>query len=213
MARQLCSGRSLTSPRKARFARDTLELAKWLILARFPFGVQDDASLVPPALAAGVRVSTSELWERLLAGTRIEDVGIFEANERKVYIREKGAAGKSPDLVCRAEDGTFVASLDAKYKRMGQPRFEDMSMGDQYQQYAYAAATGKPAIFVYVSKTREPGEPAEDMILVKDRPIAKIGVATVPFPRPDECRDITAWRKRAGERLSLEDTFWKTIAD
>ena len=207
VARQMCSGRKLTAPRKARFAAEPLELARWLILARYPYGIQEDFSGRPPAVAAGVRVATSKLWELLLAGVKVKRVGMLQQHSTLVKIRQTAVIDKSPDLCAKDERGEFVAWYDAKYKIIGRPRFENMPMGDQYQQYAYAAATGKPTVFVYVGDTREPRTPREDVILVNGEGGTRIGVATVPFPRPEECRDITAWRQSVGERLGFTETF------
>ena len=206
VARQMCSSGALKAPRKARFAAETLELARWLILARYPFGVQEDCTSRPQAVAAGVRVPTSRLWERLLAGVKVEHIGTLEQHSETVRIRQKAGMEKSPDLCVRSEGGDVIAWFDAKYK-MRRPRFEAMPMADQYQQYAYAAATGKPTVFVYVSDSEHPGKLSEDVILVNGSPGPGVGVATVPFPRPEDCDDITVWRRRVGERLRFTTEF------
>lgn len=208
VARQMCSGNALQAPRKARFAAEALDLARWLILAHYPFGVQKDSGRRPQAVAAGVRVPTSKLWELLLAGVAVKHIGTLEQHSKTVRIRQNAVMEKSPDLCVRSEDRDLIAWFDAKYKLRRRPRFEAMPMSDQYQQYAYAAATGKPTVFVYVSEDKNPGKPGRDVILVNMIGGPRIGVAAVPFPRPEECGDIPGWRKHAGNRLSMNRAFW-----
>ncbi len=207
LARQMCSGNALKAPRKARFAAETLQLARWLILARYPFGVQEDSAGRPQAVAAGVRVPTSRLWERFLAGVKVENIGTLEKHSATVPIRQKAVMEKSPDLCVRSGGGGVIALFDAKYKLMRRPRFEAMPMADQYQQYAYAAATGKPTVFVYVTDSECRGKLSEDVILVNGSPGPRVGVATVPFPGPEDCNDISAWRRRVGKRLRFPTEF------
>jgi len=202
IARQLCSRRNLAPPRKARFARHVLELAKWLILARYPFGIEEADRAPPPALAAGVRVPTARLFERLLEGVSLETQGVLESTADPVPIRIRSGGGKKPDLVCRNAERHPTLYVDAKYKLLEAARFADMPMGDQYQQYAYAAATGVQTLFVYLRR-REPmglcGTTDCARVLGEEGP--HLAVAAIVFPSPVQCRDLPEWRRSTGSAL------------
>jgi len=202
IARQLCNRRNLGPPRKARFARHVLELAKWLIVARYPFGIEEAAGAPPPALAAGVRVPTWRLFERLLDGVSLGTQGVVESMADPVPIRVRSGGGKRPDLVSRNAERQPTLYVDAKYKLIKAARFAEMPMSDQYQQYAYAAATGIRTVFVYLRPPSHPDTPGEKdlaQVLLAKGPL--LAVAAIPFPSPRQCRNLPEWRRCAGRSL------------
>jgi hypothetical protein len=203
IARQLCNQRNLAPPRKARFARHVLELAKWLIVARYPFGIEEAAGAPPPALAAGVRVPTWRLFERLLDGVSLGTQGVLESMADPVPIRVRSGGGKRPDLMSRNAERQPTLYVDAKYKLIKAARFAEMPMSDQYQQYAYAAATGIRTLFVYLrppSHSDTPGEKDLARVLLAKGPL--LAVAAIPFPSPRQCRNLPKWRRCAGRSLT-----------
>lgn len=202
IARQLCSRRNLAPPRKARFARHILELAKWLILARYPFGIEEADRAPPPALAAGVRVPTSRLFERLLEGVSLGTLGGLESMADPVPIRMHQEGGKQPDLVCRNAERHPTLYVDAKYKLLEAARFADMPMSDQYQQYAYAAATGVETLFVYLRRREPTGfSGTNDCARVLGKEGPRLAAAAILFPSPMQCRDLPKWRRSTGTAL------------
>jgi hypothetical protein len=202
-ARQLCSRPNLEPPRKARFARHVLELSKWLILARYPFGVEEADRAPPPALAAGVRVPTSRLFERLLAGVPLGTKRVLESMADPVPIRFRSGGGKKPDLVCRNAERYPTLYVDAKYKVLEAARFAAMPMSDQYQQYAYAAATGIETLFVYLRRRpRISTSLTSDRARVGGKKGPRLAVAAIRFPSPKQSRYLHKWRRSTGEHLT-----------
>ena len=96
--------------------------------------------------------------------------------------------------------GRLILQMDAKYKaRDG--GLAAIPMGDQYQQYAYAAATGIPTAFLYVESGSE--QPVDsDWIRVGNeaRPVA-VALASVPFPRPGVVEEWRSVAQRSLEHL------------
>lgn len=179
--------------RTTRTAAVPVALARGLLTGRYPFGTEDVADAMRPAVSAAVRVSTAALFERMLSTVRLADGSRLVHAPLPVRIREDGP-GKRPDLAVHTPEGLTVAYVDAKYKSLT-GGLAAMPMADQYQQYAYAAASGRPVAFVYV------GDPTQDSarVIVGGDAAHQVSVLTVPFPEPDQHR---GWSQQAAERLS-----------
>ena len=176
-----------------RTAATSIALARGLLLGRYPFGTEDALVAMRPAVAAAVRFSSAALFERMLATISLDDGTSVELGPPPVWIRDDGT-GKRPDLALRTARGSVVAYLDAKYKALS-GGLAGMPMGDQYQQYAYAAASGRPVAFVYVGD----GETQDSArIIVEGNYAQPVSALTVPFPQPGEHRE---WITHAGRRL------------
>lgn len=154
-----------------------------------------DLSSLPDGTAAvvGLRLSTSRLFEVLLATSSGDKsrVRIVE-NPERVSLLSGQSPTKKPDLllvsgsqpVGHSAISSALAVLDAKYKNSIPSRMGNMEMTDQYQQFAYAAITSKPVVFVFATRpTSEFEGSVWDTINVPGHEI-KVSLAKFPFPGP-----------------------------
>lgn len=145
------------------------------------------------AAATGLRVSTPRLFEALLTIGGGESSGIRIAkNYEQISILRGKPPTKRPDLVAVSVSGAdrmstkprVTAVLDAKYKSRIPNRSGNMDMSDQYQQFAYAAVTSLPTLFVFAAP------PTSGVVVSSWEEInipghhIKVGVARFPFPGP-----------------------------
>ena len=185
--------RHLRFHRSTRPMRTACILGEGILRSLYPFGTEDDPVLTHPGVAAAVRVSTAELFERLLA-----TLDGLSDNSDAVKIRVNAPKSKRPDLAIRGETDP-IGYLDAKYKpvtshqlKASKTLISGMSMSDQYQQYAYTAATGLPTGFVYVRRGATSLANDIDTVMVKGAANPqRIGCTAVNFPEPGE---LANWR-------------------
>jgi hypothetical protein len=171
--------------------RESVALARGVLLGAYPFGVEEYADEASSGVAVGLRISTARLFELLLQSVPLRG-GRRLVPGASLSILEGLGSPKRPDLRVLEEDRP-ICLLDAKYKQRG----DRMPFADQYQQYAYASASGLPAGFVYVEQ--EPRPPtAWGLVRRGGVPAAlRIAVGSVPFPNPSDSSSLDAWRARA----------------
>jgi hypothetical protein len=156
------------------------------------------------ATATGLRLSTARLFERMLT-TPFEFPAKFVMveNRERVALLKGQPATKRPDLLLIPLEklhsftvADSVALVDAKYKTRTPEVPGAMEMGDQYQQFAYATATGKPTVFVFASgPDREPrASPWFETNGVQAG--AGVAVASIPCPQPSR-----PWRGQLADAL------------
>jgi hypothetical protein len=188
--------------RQNRLARAPVFLAKSLILQRYPFGTEDEMVSQKPATAAAVRVSTPELFERLIA--RLDphaDYKLKHRFRRVAIFKNHGGSSKQPDFHLVDSVGTPVAIVDAKYK-LRPTGIASMSMSDQYQGYAYSAATGLPMVFICYHEGGKSIEPDLALTIVEDAESCAIALASIRFP---EAETFDSWT------VSAEDLIAKCL--
>lgn len=175
--------------RKNRHAQDAVWLARAYLREHFPAG-PGDAAEGGKAVAFGLRFSTARLFERLLARALVT-VGDQEWETFVpcgVAIRDPQGNPKQPDLAARPKEGHVKVYLDAKYKA-DPGSLDAMGMSDQYQQYAYAVASGKPVVMVFVREENgvsgsEGTRTACAMVRGTVDCSIRLGMVGVPFPKP-----------------------------
>ena len=187
--------RGIQLDRKNKLLGDAIFLAEALLKALDPAGA-DETGFTSRGLAVGLRFSTALMFERLLEGVELGGGHLVRNNSAgglKIRLRGNGQA-KAPDLRL-VHRNTTVELFDAKYKPYR--GFADMPMGDQYQQFAYAAVSKRPTTFVYIS-VNGTGQSESDFAQSADKPL--LAVTAVPFPEPGE--HPNRWRSRTGELMT-----------
>jgi hypothetical protein len=158
------------------------------------------------AVATGLRISTARLFEIMLT-TRVGDSGSprLVENPNRLSLLRGQPPTKRPDLLLlRAGDTAAIASaraiVDAKYKLRAPEVPSAMDMADQYQQFAYAATTDKPTVFIFATPPETPVR-LSSWHEVNVRGLScQVAVATIPFPSPG-----LPWKSQL--RSSLEALF------
>jgi hypothetical protein len=129
---------------------------------------------------------------------------IVENSERLALLRHQQPTKRPDLLLARGDDSVAVtldgaeAVLDAKYKVRVPESPSSMDMGDQYQQFAYAATTGKRTVFIFAAPPSTPVRlSAWQEVNV---PLSKVdvAVATVPFPDPH-----SSWESQLATSLAV----------
>ncbi|CAB4967571.1 MAG: hypothetical protein F2840_14815 [Actinobacteria bacterium] len=179
--------------RSDRPKRRAIMLSRSYLRGQFPFGVEDSPGDLKPGAAAAVRFSTARLFERLLATVRWDDGSGLRAFRGSVHLHAGSstpASAKRPDLEWHSADGGIVMNVDAKYKR-APTSLQGMPMSDAYQQYGYAAATGRDTLFVYVQDDGPAVSEWREIIVRRTPAATRVGVTGVPFPRSGAVKE---WR-------------------
>ena len=191
-------------PRKFKQYKDCCDLA--IMMLRDENHLSSGSTTVnETGVAISIRVSTAKLFENLLNNRKFDRYTLClinkEGAKHTINIREKSLKGnlfigKEPDLAViedrKDSEKEIVGFFDAKYKSPnGGPTFSNMSLSDQYQQYTYAAASGKPTHFIYIA-TKEPSSQFFDTarILINTHAEIEIGIQSVTFP---ENGDLETW--------------------
>ena len=145
------------------------------------------------AIATGLRVPTSRLFERMLAGCLDDRRGLqLVANHKAIALRKGEKARKLPDLLLVDPSTAFhsvasaVAVVDAKYKLKLPGSLSQMPMGDQYQQFAYAVVSSRPTLFLYAAAPDARPGLVGSALANGPQPNLVLGMASVPFPGPNE---------------------------
>lgn len=110
-------------------------------------------------------------------------------------LRKKQQKLKLPDILStnrQAPNTRFL--VDAKYKERPQD-LNGMSMGDQYQQFAYALIANTPTLFLYAQSGEVISQANIDFTTLNR---IKVGLAAVSFPKP------------GGDQGTLLNRSWKT---
>lgn len=188
----------LSSTELARVAvslRNTYLLAR-SILAR-QLGIGFESPVYSGGVIANIKIVSSDLWERLVAGYLEEATGLMpdEQLETHLYYDEAGQSAahpKRPDLVLMGSQRPVV--IDAKYKAkpLG---IAKASSSDQYQLTTYAYRLAADAFLAYpcpaeqaladykVSYLAQLGSPPSGK-LDNGHLAYRIGVLSLPFPSP-----------------------------
>jgi len=159
------------------------------------------------AAATGIRISSALMFERLLAeALGPESRHRLQRNREPIYLLKGGGIGKRPDLIqVDSEMGpahtleNCVAVVDAKNKISVPTSPRTMAMADQYQQFAYAAVTGKPTVFVFAAPCGEPPSLPETWSSINvPGSMTEVAVASVGFPSPSG----GPWRQQVAPSLA-----------
>ena len=174
-----------------RHAALAAQLARYVLLRDSPAGFSSDRT-ERPAVATGVRISSARLFERLLARTASQTGRLQLRENSALFPLLRGElATKRPDLLItmRGEESArprVVALADAKNKSKVAMSPGSMSAPDQYQQFAYAAMSGLPTVFIFATATSAswPLSAAHEINVrgLDDGP--QVATAQVPFPAP-----------------------------
>jgi 5-methylcytosine-specific restriction endonuclease McrBC regulatory subunit McrC len=194
--------RNLRMNRKQKHWVRSVDFAKSVLQNTQPLGGERSTDSRERGFAAHVYIPTSELFERMLVeSTRSaqndSDAGTWELTHYDpgeeiesdsgslptFKLREKQQKLKLPDMFStdrQYPDAWFL--VDAKYKERPQD-LNGMSMGDQYQQFAYALIANTPTLFLYAQSGEVASEPDIDFTTLNR---IKVGLAAVSFPKPGE---------------------------
>lgn len=172
------------------------------------------------AVAAGLRIATSRLFEIMLAAGSdpVGDLRLVENSERLALLRNQQPT-KRPDLLlvrsASSNAGTIAtaeAVVDAKYKMVVPESPSKMDMGDQYQQFAYAATTGKRTVFVFAAPPSSSVRLSAWQAVNVPSLTSEVAVAAIPFPSPDG-----SWRPQLaaslGELIPLMNARPSVLSD
>jgi len=168
---------------------NAIKFAKMIVLGSFP-GLGEEDVRSNKAIATGIFFSSARLWELLLSERVLLNGLKINPDKEAIALRLKdsttGKYSKRPDLSLVQEQGDKRGFVDAKYKFLsGKNLLALMPNDDQYQQYAYSAATGLPSLFVYCTSGIDVSYEI-DTLLVRgnsDDEI-RIGAISIPFPKP-----------------------------
>ncbi len=166
---------------------ELLFLARLIILRLQP-GIGDEKQHTNSGLATGMYLSSARLWEIILSERRLSENWTIEPYKKPLPIREKdtldGTNQKEPDLCVMDRFGNIIALVDAKYKNLDfAPKLGKMPNSDQYQQYAYSAASGLPSLFIYCSQNDYLGFDTDKIQIAHSNVETRIGVIAIPFPK------------------------------
>jgi 5-methylcytosine-specific restriction endonuclease McrBC regulatory subunit McrC len=169
-------------------------LSKMIILGLQP-GIGDAKQTTNFGLATGMYLSSARLWEILLSNRSVGGKWTIAPFKKPLPLRAKdsitGLFQKEPDLCIRDNLGNVIAVVDAKYKILDSSvQLGKMPNGDQYQQYAYSAASGLPSLFIYSSSKDEFLLDCDKIIVSQSNLATGIGVMTIPFPKDS---DLASW--------------------
>jgi McrBC 5-methylcytosine restriction system component len=183
-------------PRNLKHFALCFRLAKLLILEEAPVGGSQSIEHAQTGLVVSLRISTSKLFEQLLNDRPLGPNHKIRLARESVSIHSSGRS-KRPDLelIDTRDESSPVMFLDAKYKRRAT---SDWAMGfaDQYQQYAYAAATGLDTFFIYVGT----GTVSKSRIYIgREISSIRVGVASVNFPTNG---DLVSWWQESARSLN-----------
>lgn len=195
-------------------ARLSTDLKKAYFLGRAiiseQLGIGVEEPLTEGGVIANIKYTTSNLWEKIVAGYMRQSVDEATVDEQKklhLYYKDdkKSTVGKpkTPDLIVTAQQKTTV--FDAKYK-FPKESITQASMGDQYQLTTYSYRMGCSAFLVYpeletVDPKKSGGEPQskvsslllappgygigrEEEQTQKPEDWNRIGVLSLSFPSP-----------------------------
>jgi hypothetical protein len=142
------------------------------------------------AAATGLRIASPRLFELMLAKAESESHYLAENQERVRLLRGQPAT-KRPDLVMLRKSSRSAPSIagadaviDAKYKARVATTPRTMDMADQYQQFAYAATTGKRTVFIFAGQAGESAGLSGWLEVNVPGRSTEVAVGTVPFPQP-----------------------------
>lgn len=137
-------------------ARLSTDLKKAYFLGRAiiseQFGIGIEEPLTEGGVIANIKYTTSDLWEKIVAGYMWQSVDEATVDEqKKLYLYYDGKKNafvtpKTPDLIVTAQQKTTV--FDAKYK-FPKESIAQASMSDQYQLTTYSYRMGCSAFLVY----------------------------------------------------------------
>lgn len=183
-------------PRKFRRLALVSRLAEAIIRRDPAFGDLESAGR--QAVTATLLVSTSKLFECVLEEAA-KSLGLDTRRYKTFGIWEERTNSKVPDLLVLDPSGNPRVVIDGKYKSLD--HMDSMPMGDQYQQFAYAAIAGAPALFCYAGG-RLVTDPATGVELRTANTEARhrLGCAGVAFPQPEEVAEGW-WVTRAASQL------------
>ena len=194
-------------------ARLSTDLKKAYFLGRAiiseQFGIGVEEPLTEGGVIANIKYTTSDLWEKIVAGYMRQSVDEATVDEQKklhLYYKDdkKSTVGqpKTPDLIVTAQQKTTV--FDAKYK-FPKEFITQASMSDQYQLTTYSYRMGCSAFLVYPELEAEQktsdgedqgkvsflflapsgyGIGREERQPQKSEDWNRIGVLSLPFPSP-----------------------------
>lgn len=194
----LSYGVSANALGKNRHASPALRLALAVLARENPGGYTDHTS-TDAAAATGLRISSSRLLERMLAmSLQLPFHYRLVENIERIAIHEHGRKDKLPDLllVRTAAKASGVhnatAVIDAKNKQVVPNTPGQMEMKDQYQQFAYAATTALPTLFLFAAPcgTSPHVSAPTNIVLPSSDKKVPVAVGRVPYPAPD----ATDWR-------------------
>ncbi len=131
-------------PRKFRRLAIVGRLAEAILRRDYAFGDLETSGRA--GVTATLLVRSSRLYECIIRDA-VERAGSRVVEGRRYGIWRERLTAKAPDLLILDQAGTPVLVIDAKYKFLSS--MDSMSMTDQYQQFAYAAVVGAPALFCY----------------------------------------------------------------
>ena len=177
-------------------------LAKLIILGLQP-GIGDAKQQTNSGLATGMYLSSARLWEIILSDRRLGEDWEMQPYKKPLPIREKdtleGGNQKEPDLCVVDKLGNILALVDAKYKNLDfTPKLGKMPNSDQYQQYAYSAASGLPSLFIYCSPNNYLGFDTDKIQIAHSILETRIGVIAIPFPKDS---NLEIWWNEAEPRI------------
>ncbi|MDY6052043.1 MAG: hypothetical protein SPI83_06500 [Rothia sp. (in: high G+C Gram-positive bacteria)] len=194
-------------------ARLSADLKKAYFLGRAMisenFGIGVEEPLTEGGVIANIKYTTSDLWEKIVAGYMRQSVDEATVDEqKKLYLYYDGKKSafvtpKTPDLIVTAQQKTTV--FDAKYK-FPKESITQASMSDQYQLTTYSYRMGCSAFLVYPEleveqKTSGGGSQCNKVSSLflappgygikgiegqpqKSEGWSRIGVLSLPFPSP-----------------------------
>lgn len=126
-------------------------LGRAIISEQFCIGVEEP--LTEGGVIANIKYTTSDLWEKIVAGymrQSVEEATVDEQKKLHLYYKDdkKSTVGqpKTPDLIVTVQQKTTV--FDAKYK-FPKESITQASMSDQYQLTTYSYRMGCSAFLVY----------------------------------------------------------------
>lgn len=215
-------------------ARLNIDLKKAYFLGRAiiseHFGLGVEEPLTEGGVIANIKYTTSDLWEKIVAGYMRQSVDEATVDEQKklyLYYDSKKSAfvtPKTPDLIVATQQRTTV--FDAKYK-FSKGSITRASMSDQYQLTTYSYRMGCSAFLIYpelaVAEQEASGGGSqcnkvsslflappgygigrEERQPQKSEDWNRIGVLSLPFPSPDavDFSLAEAYRERIREIFS-----------
>jgi McrBC 5-methylcytosine restriction system component len=183
--------------RKHRSSRLCFELAASILRGDWSWGPEESDVISRPGFVFGLSIRMDKVFERLL-GTLNSSDGRLHLNNRKerdasapqvkIHLREadRHLNPKVPDLTYVSQRGSTVL-VDAKYKD-APSSFQAMPGSDQYQQYAYAATSGKSVIFCYVGNDKSS---LTSKIIVENATgeLPQVALTQIPFPSSENLSD------------------------
>jgi hypothetical protein len=187
---------------KNRHASIAARLAVAVIQRDHPAGHASDGNRSVAAVT-GLRVSTPKLFELMLAhGKAVAGYRIAENTNRIALLRDRTPTKKPDLLLVRSGNSVAVsiehssAVIDAKYKSRAAVSPETMEMSDQYQQFAYAATTGKRTVFIFAEESGSSTRLSEWRKVNVQGSIAEVAVGAIPFPQPGR-----PWKEQINDSL------------